>query len=164
MTLLSATTEKNNNQGIPGMLKNLKNPAQFRKESMERARRKYEILLNKISFLDLDLRPEERRYKYKYDGMMPFIYFFKYLAKKPDGQPAMQLSNVNRLRLWIPDTIVVNEKEMPPFWLYSSEEGFVFRTDTFTSKNIVTKLGNYTSPDELVAVVKNVTYIINVLI
>lgn len=41
-------------------------------------------------------------------------------------------------------------------WFYSNEFGYVFRTDNFDRKNVTTKLGNYTSPDELVAVVKTV--------
>lgn len=43
---------------------------------------------------------------------------------------------------------------MPNYWLYSDSRGYVFRTDAFTSKNVVSKLANYTSPDELVAVIK----------
>jgi len=43
-------------------------------------------------------------------------------------------------------------------WFYSNEYGYVYRTDNFDRKNVTTKLGNYTSPDELVAVVKTVIY------
>jgi len=43
-------------------------------------------------------------------------------------------------------------------WFYSSPEGFVYRTDAFTSKTIAAKLSNYASPDELVGVVKKVRY------
>lgn len=61
---------------------------------------------------------------------------------------------INRLQLWIPDTIILNDREMPNYWLYTDQRGYVFRTDTFTSKNVVSKLANYTSPDELVCVIK----------
>jgi len=44
-------------------------------------------------------------------------------------------------------------------WFYSSPEGFVYRTDAFTSKTIAAKLSNYASPDELVGVVKKVRLI-----
>ena len=64
----------------------------------------------------------------------------------------------------MPDTIVLNDSDLPPFWMYSSPEGFVFRTDTFTSKNVSTKLANYASPDELVAVIKKVNNILMYLI
>ena len=49
---------------------------------------------------------------------------------------------------------MLNDREIPNYWLYSDSRGYVFRTDTFTSKNVISKLANYTSPDELVAVVK----------
>lgn len=41
-------------------------------------------------------------------------------------------------------------------WFYSSPEGFVFRTDNFTTKHVSAKLSNYASPDELVAIFKKV--------
>ena len=83
----------------------------------------------------------------RYSELLPYIHFYKLLARNNE-------SNVNRLKLWIPDTIVLNDKEMPNYWLYSDPKGFVFRTDTFTPKNVISKLANYTSPDELVAVMK----------
>jgi len=49
---------------------------------------------------------------------------------------------------------VLNDGEIPMYWLYSNPQGYLFRTDTFTSKNVISKLANYTSPDELVAVLK----------
>ena len=41
-------------------------------------------------------------------------------------------------------------------WFYSSNEGLVYRTDSFNAKKISSKLSNYTNPDELVSVVKKV--------
>lgn len=75
------------------------------------------------------------------------------MARRPDSEQSNQ-SIINRLQLWVPDTIILNDREMPNYWLYSDHRGYVFRTDTFTSKNVVSKLANYTSPDELVAVIK----------
>ena len=54
------------------------------------------------------------------------------------------------------DTIIIGEEDMPTIWLYSSPEGYVYRTDTFTTRHISAKLSNYASPDELVAVFKKV--------
>ena len=34
-------------------------------------------------FMDNNLPNEKRRYKYTNDTLMPYIYFFKYLAKRP---------------------------------------------------------------------------------
>ena len=119
-------------------------------------RKKYEQLLAKVSFLDLEKPQEERRYNYNYEGMLPYVFFFKYLAQKPDDTLPTS-SKYTRLKLWLPDTIVLNERnDLPPMWFYTSEDGYVYRTDTFTIKNVVTKLSNYASPDELVAVIKKV--------
>ena len=41
-------------------------------------------------------------------------------------------------------------------WFYSSEEGYVFRSDLFNFKSVVAKLSNFAGPDELVAVFKKV--------
>ena len=84
---------------------------------------------------------------------MPFIHFYKLLARKPGESEIQQKSLVNRLKLWIPDTIILNDGDCS-MWMYSNSQGFVFRSDQFTSKNAISKLANYTSPDELVAVVK----------
>ncbi len=83
---------------------------------------------------------------------MPFIHFYKLLAKKPGESKVEQKSLVNRLKLWVPDTIIIEGDQ--PMWMYSNPQGYVFRSDLFTSKNVISKLANYTSPDELVAVVK----------
>ena len=94
---------------------------------------------------------------------MPFVFFFKYLAKKPpsniDGNPVKE-STINRLKLWIPDTIVLHEKDLPAMWFYSSLDGFVYRTDIepVHYMKVVSKLSNYASPDELVAVFKKVSF------
>ena len=161
MTLISQTEGKSidnlgTSQGYESMktyLENVIDPSVFRRQRYEEAKRKHEILMNKISFLDLDSRIEERKYKYNYEAIMPFIFFFKFLARKPRGNE----TTINRLKLWIPDTIVFNERgELPPMWFYSSNEGFIYRTDNFSSKQIVNKLSNYSSTDELVAILKKV--------
>ena len=123
-------------------------------------RKKYEQLLAKISYVDVEKPPEERRYNYNYEGMLPYVFFYKYLAKKPDETiNNCSSSNYTRLKLWLPDTIVLNEKnDLPLMWFYTSEDGYVYRTDSFSLKNVVTKLSNYASPDELVAVIKKVHF------
>lgn len=129
-------------------------PSKLRELRYQEAKRKHEILLNKISFLDPP-ESDEKKYKYNYDSMLPYIFFFKFLARKPQTND----SKVNRLKLWIPDTVVINERgELPPMWFYSSMDGYVYRTDNFNSKQIVNKLSNYSSNDELVAVLKKVSF------
>jgi hypothetical protein len=49
--------------------------------------------------------------------------------------------------------VVYNELENP-FWVYSNEAGVVWRTDQFNQKTITSKLGNFSSSNELVAVLK----------
>jgi LMBR1 domain-containing protein 1 len=63
-------------------------------------------------------------------------------------------SLVNRLKLWIPDTIIFNDGNCPPMWFFTNSDGYVFRSDTFNSRNIINKLSNYTSSLELVALNK----------
>lgn len=141
---------------------NAEDPAELRKRRIEHQKKKYAELLQKITFLDFDSKETGKERRYKYDlnnNMMPFAYFFKFLARKPEGTHAQQASTVNRLKLWIPDTILSAESaDINAMWIYSSQEGYVYRTDSFTSKNIINKLGNFASPDELVAVVKKVNY------
>lgn len=44
-----------------------------------------------------------------------------------------------KLKLWIPDTIILNDKDLTAMWFYSSEDGYVYRTDTFTARNAISK-------------------------
>ena len=167
MTLLSQTEGKSVDKGVatsPGYdsmktyLENVLDPAILKKQRYEEAKRKHEILLNKISFLEAaETRPEDRKYKYNFEGIMPYIFFFKFLARKPHGIE----STINRLKLWLPDTIVLNERgELPPMWFYSSNDGYVYRTDNFNAKQIINKLSNYSSADELVALLKKVIFLL----
>jgi len=130
---------------------NIKDPALLHQERVNYQKRKYEELLQKISFLDGHLRQEERKYDYP-DDFRPFVFFFKFLARRPDVDNST--SNLNRLKLWLPDTILTSDGDNPPMWLYTSQDGYVHRTDNFSAKNITNKLGSFASPDELVAVLK----------
>ena len=31
----------------------------------------------------------------------------------------------------LPDTIVINDRDLPPMWFYSSADGYVYRSDKF---------------------------------
>lgn len=154
MTLLS----QSNTDKIPPFLQTIQDSSELQKIRLKEKKKKYEVLLHKISFLDLESKVEERKYKYNHEGILPFIYFFKFLAKKPLNFGTQ--SNTNRLKLWLPDTVVLNERyELPPMWFYSSQDGFVYRTDNFTAKNVLNKYTNYSSQDELVAIQKKVCLI-----
>lgn len=146
---------KINNHESDKKLKPSKDLGDLNRSSYDR--KKYEQILSKISYLDLEKPLEERKYNYSYEGILPYVFFFKYLARKTDENNFGSDSLYTRLKLWLPDTIVLNEKnDLPPMWFYTSEDGYVYRTDTFSMKNIVSKLSNYASPEELVAVLKKV--------
>ncbi|CAD8139136.1 unnamed protein product [Paramecium pentaurelia] len=130
-------------------LQNLQDPYVLQRQRQQDVKRKYEQLLAQVNLI-YDEDGKERQYSVDFQR---FIHFYKFLARRPDSEQSNQ-SIVNRLQLWVPDTIVLNDREIPNYWLYSDSRGYVFRTDTFTSKNVISKLANYTSPDELVAVVK----------
>ena len=80
------------------------------------------------------------------------------MAKKPDGPDEVQRSIAGRLKIWIPDTIVVNDGDLPPMWFYSSTAGYVYRTDSFNYNNVVAKFTKNTDKDELVAVFKKPSF------
>ena len=85
-------------------------PAVLKRRKAEIARKKYDQLLEKVQFYDADKHEDERRYKYTKETLMPYILFTKYLARKPDmPEDEVQQSKANRLKIWIPDTIVLND-------------------------------------------------------
>lgn len=61
-------------------------------------------------------------------------------------------TKAGKLKLWMPDTIVLQDGN--PMWIYSSTEGYVFRTETFIDQHILNKIGNMENKDELIAVLK----------
>ncbi len=93
--------------------------------------------------MDIHLPMEQRRYKYSKETLMPYLYFFKYMAKKPIDYDFDEddRSKSQRLKLWViyififfvklPDTIVINDRDLPPMWFYSSADGYVYRSDKF---------------------------------
>lgn len=74
-------------------LKNIKDHSQLKNKKQEIARQKYELLISKISFLDTELPDDLRKYKYNFDGMLPYVFFFKYLARKPEFDNGSKVKN-----------------------------------------------------------------------
>jgi len=91
---------------------------------------------------------------------MPFLYFYKYLARRAEFCKR-DLTKFQKLELWIPDTVVFNESDAP-YWIYTNHEGVVCRTENFSERYVVSKLGNQYSIDELVVCCKYVTSIFNI--
>jgi LMBR1 domain-containing protein 1 len=106
-------------------------------------------MLDKVSF-------SGKQFAYDFE-MHPGVSFFKYLARKPVGSYRQLTSTVNRLRLNIPDTIVFNDEDSP-IWLYTSDKGYIYRTENFFDQHIMSRLGNSTTPEEVVAVFKRLKY------
>lgn len=111
------------------------------------SRRKYEQTIKNISFINED--DSDSKYKYNYFGILPYLFFFKYLA-----QTNVDDEKSECLKLNLPDTIIINEEDFPPTWLYTSKSGYVHKTENFLLKDILERLGILENPDELVAVLK----------
>ena len=73
--------------------------------------------------------------EYPDDSFQPSIFFFKFLANKPDyekensekGKPPKA-----RLKLYIPDTIILNDLDTN-YWIYTDIEGYVTRIEEVDS-------------------------------
>ena len=73
--------------------------------------------------------------EYPDDTFQPSIFFFKFLANKPDyekensekGKPPKA-----RLKLYIPDTIILNDLDTN-YWIYTDIEGYVTRIEEVDS-------------------------------
>ena len=86
---------------------------------------------------------------------MPSIYFFKFLCNKPDyekensekGKPC-----TSRLKLFIPDTIVLNDLDTN-YWIYTDIEGYVNRIEE-SDNDVIEKFKPQNDKNELIAVSK----------
>lgn len=79
-------------------------------------------------------------------NISPCAFFWKQLAKQ--NQPGAVC--------WVPDTFIVNDPETPAMWVYSNSQGQVEKNLNVTLKEFVSKLTSFSSPEELVAVLKKV--------
>lgn len=116
---------------------NYGSPGKFERESFET--RNFQALISKVTF-------SSNEYTYSHT-LAPGIAFYKFLARR-SNKP-----NVSRLEIPIPDTIVFNESMMP-VWMYTGEDGLIYRTETFHDHLIHNKFGMVDHPWEVVAVVK----------
>jgi len=138
-----------NNFSIPLKIQilpeDIKPPSQKVKKNY--SRRKYEKLLKNLTFVNED--DSDSKYKYNFFGILPYVFFFKYLAKTN-----VEDEKTECLKLNLPDTILINEEDYPPTWLYTSKSGFVHKTENFLLKDILERFGILENPDELVSVLK----------
>jgi len=90
--------------------------------------------LNVLSIEKINFQFEEYG-DYIDDNFQPSIFFFKFLANKPDyekensekGQPPKA-----RLKLYVPDTIILNDLDTN-YWIYTDIEGYVVRVEEIDS-------------------------------
>ena len=100
MQILTTTQEEGDNQQeqerekIKNFLLNAPDPAVLRKMRKDMAKRKYDELLAAISFTNSaetkSLNAKE--YNYEMNSFMPFIFFYKFLARKSSFMYSSQMN------------------------------------------------------------------------
>jgi len=99
----------------------------------------------------------DQKYLKGYTVNAPLAPFFKQLTKRCTGNPKMDLDKVHKryiLKLWLPDTIVFSKTDLP-VWYYSTEDGFLVRTQNFTIERLMARFGwRSPHPTKIVGVVK----------
>lgn len=102
-------------------------PEAYREHQANEKLRKYDQIYDKLSLLN------PKVYKYSNETLMPYLFFYKYMAKRAYDDA----NKSSKLKLWIPDTIVLNDRDLPAMWFYTSSDGYVYRTDSFTVRNAI---------------------------
>ena len=123
-------------------------------EIKEKKKNKGKEFYNKLSLERINFQFEEYA-KYPNEDFQPSIYFFKFLCNKPDyekensekGKPCS-----SRLKLFIPDTIVLNDLDTN-YWIYTDIEGYVNRVEESDS-DVIEKFKPKNDKNELIAVSK----------
>ena len=123
-------------------------------EGKEKKKNKGKEFYNKLSLERINFQFEEYA-QYPNDDFQPSIYFFKFLCNKPDyekensekGKPCS-----SRLKLFIPDTIVLNDLDTN-YWIYTDIEGYVNRVEESDS-DVIEKFKPKNDKNELIAVSK----------
>ncbi len=109
----------------------LKNKNQINKKNNENEKQQIaKEYLNVLSIEKINFQFEEYG-NYPDDDFQPSIFFFKFLANKPDyekensekGKPPKA-----RLKLYVPDTIILNDLDTN-YWIYTDIEGYVTRVE-----------------------------------
>ena len=111
------------------------------KDLEEFEKKNFEATLEKVTFA-------ADRYRYDFN-FGPGIPFYTYLSKPPVGDVRDETNTAGRLAMWVPDTIVFNDLHTAQ-WIFTSVDGYVYRTDIFLDSHIMNQIGNPTYPEELV--------------
>ena len=111
--------------------------------------------LNVLSIEKINFQFEEYG-NYPDDVFQPSIFFFKFLANKPDyekensekGKPPKA-----RLKLYVPDTILLNDLDTN-YWIYTDIEGYVTRVEEIDNDVIEKFKSREKDENELIGVSK----------
>ena len=120
----------------------------------ERNRNRGKEFYNKLSLERINFQFEEYG-EYPNDDFQPSIYFFKFLANKPDYEKENQEKGkvcTSKLKLFIPDTIVLNDLDTN-YWIYTDIEGYVNRVEE-SDNEVIEKFKPQNDKNELIAVSK----------
>ena len=123
-------------------------------EEKEKRKNKGKEFYNKLSLERINFLFEEYG-EYPCDDFQPSIYFFKFLCNKPDYEKENQERGkpcTSRLKLFIPDTIVLNDLDTN-YWIYTDIEGYVNRVEESDS-DVIEKFKPQNDKNELIAVSK----------
>ena len=101
-----------------------------RKPENEKQQQIYKEYLNVLSVKKINFEFDEYG-DYIDDNFQPSIFFFKFLAAKPDYEKDNDergKAPKARLKLYVPDTIILNDLDTN-YWIYTDIEGYVVRAE-----------------------------------
>ena len=109
---------------------------------------------NKLSVERINFQFEEY-FEYPNYDFQPSIYFFKFLANKPDYEKDKTDKGkifTSKLKLFVPDTIILNDLDTN-YWIYTDIEGNVNRMEE-SDNDVLEKFKPQNDKNELIAVSK----------
>ena len=113
------------------------------------------ICYNKLSLRRINFQFDEYG-EYPNDDFQPSIYFFKFLANKPDYEKENSEKGkicTSKLKLYVPDTIILNDLDTN-YWIYTDMEGYVNRIEEIDNEVIEKFKSIEKDENELIAVSK----------
>ena len=120
----------------------------------DKTKNKAKQFYNKLSLERINFQFEEYG-EYPNDDFQPSIYFFKFLANKPDYEKENSEKGkvcTSKLKLFVPDTIVLNDLDTN-YWIYTDIEGNVNRIEE-SDNDVIEKFQPKNDKNELIAVSK----------
>jgi hypothetical protein len=118
--------------------------------------------IKKLSLVKINFDFEEYG-RYPDRTFKPSAFFYKFLAAKENDDFERKKENdkksSKRLRLNIPNTLVCNDGDAN-FWMYTDEEGFVCKKDSFSDNDVISRFrSSYNDPNEILAVSKTPVFV-----